>query len=236
MNYKVATTLSTVMEAWCLVYKQYLASSLIQPNEVSIFTFPQYIGNSTAVILGQKMGKTLSTISAVLDSDRGIPLDRYFGSALNPLRRQGKKLIEIGLLADVRKEQNNYSNLVELMSAVARFGVYSNHHDYVIGVHPRRAHFFSKVFGFKPLSSTASYSTLNSAPVVLLHANGKDIETSILQTTQEIYNTKAGLDFENRYLFDSENFISALQFQESINQIIGKIGITKHLKKTHKAA
>ena len=94
MKYKVATTISEVIEAWCVVYKQYLAASLISPNEFSLFTFPQYLSNNTAVITGSKMGCTVCTVSGVLDSENGLPLDTYYKPELDQLRAEGKKLID----------------------------------------------------------------------------------------------------------------------------------------------
>jgi hypothetical protein len=165
----------------------------------------------------------VSTISSVLDSERGLPLDGYFKADLDRLRNENRKLIEIGLFADTRKDQNNFSNLVELMSAIARFGVYSNHHDYVIGVHPRRIPFFQSVFGFKPVSSIKKYGMLNAAPVVLLHACGNEMEIRALTANQSIYSGTEDLDFANRYQFNPQNFISNSELDISIDSIIGKI-------------
>src|SRR6185369_16182219 len=197
MKYKVASTLSEVLDAWCVVYKQYLAASLIGPNEFSIFTFPEYLSNSTAVIVGSKMGHTVCTVSAVLDSKKGLPLDSYYRQELNQMRKQNKKLIEIGLLADVR-ESNSFSNIVDLMTGIARFGVYSDHHDYVIGVHPRRINFFRQTFGFETVGDVKDYSKLRTAPVILMHACGKDLEIARLEANTEIYSGPKDFNFENR--------------------------------------
>src|SRR5687768_7511746 len=123
VKYSVAKNFKEITEAWCLVYQQYLATSLILPNELSVFTFPEYMSNNTAVIMGKKMGHTVSTVSAVLDSERGLPLDNYYTDDLNKMRDEGKSLIEIGLLADSRG-RGNFSNIIGLMSGIARFGVY----------------------------------------------------------------------------------------------------------------
>ncbi len=222
MKYKVASTLSEVLDAWCVVYKQYLAASLIGPNEFSIFTFPEYLSNSTAVILGSKMNHTVCTVSAVLDSERGLPLDSYYKKELDVLRKQNKNLIEIGLLADARKE-NSFSDIVDLMAGIARFGVYSNHHDYVIGVHPRRINFFKNTFGFEPLGEVKDYSKLKTAPVVLLHACGKALETASLKTNTEIYTDQGEFDFSNRYNFNPHNFISVSEFSTSVENFLRRI-------------
>jgi hypothetical protein len=223
MKYKVASSLSEVLDAWCVVYKQYLAASLIGPNEFSIFTFPEYLSNSTAVILGSKMNHTVCTVSAVLDSERGLPLDSYYRKELDLLRKQGKQLIEIGLLADARKE-NCFADIVDLMAGIARFGVYSNHHDYVIGVHPRRINFFKQTFGFEPVGEVRDYSKLKTAPVVLLHACGTALETASLKTNSEkIYCGPGEFDFSNRYKFNPHNFISVSEFSTSVENFLRRI-------------
>lgn len=222
MNYKVASSLSEVLDAWCVVYRQYLAASLIGPNEYSVFTFPEYLSNNTAVILGSKMNHTVCTVSAVLDGDRGLPLDSYYRKELDELRKQSKKLIEIGLLADGRKT-SSFSNIVDLMAGIARFGVYSNHHDYVVGVHPRRINFFRQTFGFEPISEVKDYSKLKTAPVVLLYACGKDLETAALQVNSQIYADPKEFNFDNRYKFNPYNFISVSEFSTSVENFLRRI-------------
>ena len=208
MLYKVANSLDEVFEAWCIVYKQYLAASLISNNPFSIFTFPEYISSNSAVIVGKKMGHSVCTISGVLDSEKGLPLDRYYKPELDKLREENKNLIEIGLLADIRK-RSSISTIVELMSGIARFGVYSDHVDYVIGVHPRRASFFNKIFGCRVIGDIKEYNKLNIAPVVLMFCSYKDMETVSLRANSEINSDPKDYKFHERYKFDSQNFVSS---------------------------
>ncbi len=229
MQYKVASSISEVIDAWCVVYRQYLAASLIAPNEMSVFTFPEYISNNTAVLLGKKMGRTVCTVSAVLDSDRGLPLDNYYSEELNSLRGEGRKLIEIGLLADARGA-SKMNQIVDLMSGIARFGVYSDHHDFVVGVHPRRVNFFSSVFGFKPFGQVKDYGKLRTAPVILLHAHGKDLDVNSLQINSEIYGDPAKFDFVNRYQFNPNNFITPNEFGVSVENFIQTLWKNKTLQ------
>jgi len=229
MRYKVATSLNGVLNAWCIVYKQYLEASLISPNEMSVFTFPEYISNNTAVILGEKMGKTVCTVSAVLDSVNGLPLDNYYKEDLDLLRNNGKKLIEIGLLADARGT-GKLSSITDLLSSIGRFGVFSDHHDFVVGVHPRRVKFFESIFGFKTLGSIKGYGKLNTAPVVLLYAHGKDLEVAAKDVNIEIYKDSKDFDFARRYQFNPNNFISDNEFSESVENFIQSLWQQKTLQ------
>ena len=227
IHYKVATSFKEVTEAWCTVYKQYLGASLILPNQLSIFTFPEYISNNTAVIMGKKMGHTVCTVSALLDSERGLPLDHYYGRDLRNMRNEGKKLIEIGLLADSRGT-GNFNNITGLMSGIARYGVFSDHHDFVIGVHPRRIPFFNQVFGFKQAGEIKDYGKLKTAPVVLMHANGKELQSYALN--KEIYEDPCDFDFANRFQFNPGNFMGQTEFSESVANFIHHIWTPKPLQ------
>ena len=204
--YKVASTLAEVTAAWNVVYRQYLNTSLIAANPYSIFTFPEYVSNKSVVILGQQKDKAICSLSGVLDSEEnGLPLDRHYKEELDHLRNDGSRLIEIGLLADIR-ESNTMKSIIELMSAVAKFGVFSNHLDVVIGVNPRRAEFFKRIFGCEIIGDLKRYENLNVAPVVLLYATNKNLRTVSLKANEEILKSPLNLAFASRYNFETPQF------------------------------
>lgn len=200
MKLKVATTFREILDGWRLVYKQYLKSALINVNPFAVFTYPQYISRNAAVILGKEGDKNVCSISAVLDSSDGLPLDACFREELDNLREQNKKLIEIGLLSNISEKASPFY-LIELLSSIARFGVYSNCHDYVIGVHPRRAKFFKQSFGFNQIGEAKPYAKLLEAKVVLLYADGQHFETMAQKASHAVYHEDSTLEFDHRYQF-----------------------------------
>jgi len=200
MILKVATTLSETIDAWRLVYQQYVKSALIDANPFSVFTYPEYLSRNSAVILGKVGDKSVCSVSAVLDSNHYLPLDTYFHEELDGLRKKNKKLIEIGLLAN-QSEKASPFYMIELLSSIAHFGVYSNFHDYVIGVHPRRVKFFKHFFGFNQVGTNKKYHQLNDAEVVLLHADGQDFETLAQKASHAVYFEETDLKFANRFRF-----------------------------------
>ena len=205
ITYKVATSLAEVTAAWNVVYRQYLGTDLIAPNPYNIFTFPEYISRKSVIILGQENNKAICSLSGVLDGEAGLPLDRQYKAELDELRKSGSRLLEIGLLADIRPT-NNLKSIVELMSAVAKFGVFSNHMDIVIGVHPRRAEFFKRIFGCEIIGDIKGYENLNVAPVVLLYATNKNIKTVSLKANEEILKSRVNFAFASRYNFETPSF------------------------------
>ncbi len=221
MQYKVASTLNEVTSAWNIVYKQYLAHSLIDPNPYSVFTFPEYVYNDSVVIVGEADNTPICSVSGILDGAAGLPLDKYYKKELNKLRKNGGKLIEIGLLADIR-EYNNLNSIIELMSAVGKFGVFSNHIDYVVGVHPRRVEFFKRLFGFQVIGDIKKYDKLNVAPVILLFASGSDIEAMRHKVSQDILNSPLDFRFHKRYRFDDTKFTGS-KINKFLNKQKGKV-------------
>jgi hypothetical protein len=200
MILKVASSFREILDGWRLVYQQYLKSALIEVNPFAVFTYPQYISRNSAVILGKVGNTNVCSISAVLDSKKGLPLDVYFNDELDVLRKENKKLIEIGLLAN-KSEKASPFYMIELLSSIARFGVYSNFHSYVIGVHPRRAEFFKRLFGFNQVGEAKTYQKLQGADVILLHANGEEFETLAHKAMNAIYFDETDLKFEDRFRF-----------------------------------
>jgi len=222
MNLKVAESLDEVIESWRLVYHQYVAAMLIDVNPFSIFTFPEYISRNAAVILGKLGEKSICTISAVLDSKKGLPLDSYFKEELDQLRKQDRKLIEIGLLASSR-ETVNRAQTIELLSGIARFGVHCHYHDYVIGVHPRRAEFFKKVFGFHVIGESKVYHRLRKAEVVLLYADGQHFETLARAASHDVYYSPTELKFERRFQFGKLSLLKASEAGDYFVSFVKKL-------------
>ena len=200
MILKVANTLSEIIEGWKLVYQQYVKLALIDSNPFSVFTYPEYLSRNSAVILGKVGDRNVCSISAVLDSRQGLPLDACFHHELDELRKEKKKLIEIGLLASLSETASPFY-IIELLSSIAHFGAYSNYHDYVIGVHPRRAKFLQKLFGFNQVGAIKKYHKLHDSEVILLHAGAQEFETHAKKAIQAIYVKETDLKFENRFRF-----------------------------------
>lgn len=222
MNYKVASSFNEILDAWSLVYRQYLSASLIKPNEYALFTFPEYLSNNSAVIIGEENGEVVCTASAVLDGPLGLPLDASYKEELDKLRAEGRQLIEIGLVADCRQHQN-FSDIIELMNSVARFGVFSKHLDFVVGINPRRVNLYGKLWGFQQIGKNKDYDKLKTAPVALMHLSGNDPEIRSLNMNQQIYSDIGNLDFANRYKFNPNDNIAKQEFTESVESFMRKV-------------
>lgn len=167
-EYAIAADLPQVIEAWGLVYEVYLRAGLIDPNPLKLHTVRHAISPQTVVALRHVEGVLVSTISAYADGPAGLPLDRVYREELEQMRDQGRKLVEVGMLADSSDQRSSICGLVRLMRFPFYFTLWSGWDDLVIGVHPRHVRFYEQLFGFRQAGPVKTYPLVKDHLVVLL--------------------------------------------------------------------
>lgn len=162
----VARTHREVLDSWRLVHNCYADKGLIASNNYGLHTSTQAINVQTTVILGRTNGKIDSTLSVIPDGPSGLPLDQVYPHILDKLRKRGRHLFEVGLLADAR--QNVSRDLAQSFGAMryAFYRTYLAQGDIVIGVHPRHADFYTRMMGMELIGELSSHPKVNNRPVV----------------------------------------------------------------------
>lgn len=165
----VAENTDQVVQAWELVYRSYVRTGLIDPNQSRIHTVPQAVGPNTAVVRGCLSELVICTLSSYLDGPDGLPLDAVYHDQLQAMRDQGKVPLELGLFADRREHlYRSIDALLELMRFGTYFGVHIGATHGVIGVHPRHVSFYTRLLAFDVIGPERSYGLVKHHPVVLL--------------------------------------------------------------------
>ena len=175
LTYSVAETIEEVTEAWQLLYRAYLRAGYIKTNPFGIHTVPQAVGPRAVVILGRIRGVTVSTITAMIDGPRGLPLDSVYQHELDALRARGTTLMEVGLFGDRRdivgeQDDRTFTAVFELMRFTFSFGR-GEGVDFVCGIPPRRSRLYGRSFGFQAIGAPTTYSTVEDNPVQLMWAD-----------------------------------------------------------------
>jgi len=171
LTYRPAGSLDDVVDAWRLVHETYVAHQLIPPHPSGLHTVPHALQSRSVVICGIIDNRVVSTLSAYMDQPQGpgLPLDSVFGDELDALRADGRSLMEMGLFADRRDQLGrSIDALLELMRYVCYFGVAMGGTDGVIGVHPRHAPFYTRLFAFEPVGQVRPCPRVADHPVLLL--------------------------------------------------------------------
>lgn len=172
-TFEIAGTIDGAIDAWHVLYHSYRAAGFVRPGHTQVHTVPQAIGEHALVMLARSQGVPVSTITAINDNPLGLPVEKVYPDEIGEIRGRGGKLMEIGLFGDRRDgtaaADRSFTSVFELMRYTFFFGVHSGVTDFVCGIPPRRAVLYEKCFGFRPIGPEKSYSTVEDAPVVLLH-------------------------------------------------------------------
>lgn len=163
IRYTVAQSLNDVTDAWRLTYFVYLDRGLIDPNPFGLYTTAETVSANSTIFLGRSGPLAVSTATATIDGPAGLPLDSVFGDELEALRRDGRRLVEIGMVSST-----GASRLFELLRLAVQFGRMEECSDVICGMHPARIRLYEKLFGMSPVGSPRLYKALRDQPVVLM--------------------------------------------------------------------
>jgi hypothetical protein len=188
LDYRIAGELADVLAAWHLVYQRYLLAGLIDPNEYELHAVPHAIQDTSLVAIGSLNGVVASTLTIMPDGRQGLPLEAVYPNEVAELRRQGRKFLEVGLLADRREEIKRYINSLMCMFMYPWFFARYTGHDILCGVHPHHAEFYEKAFGFVPWGPARTYPRVKDHPVTLLRLDiGASLKAERLPRATKAY-------------------------------------------------
>lgn len=203
--FAVASTLNEVISAWSLVHDAYSRIGLIDVNKYNLHTITQAVSPETSVIMGYMNGSPVSTLSIIHDGAQQIPLQHIYPHELDALRNDGRKLLEVGLLADRREHISRAMVAIFEMMRFVFWRSYLTHTDIIIGVHPHHAGFYINSFGFEPIGLESTHPTVKNHPVLPMRL---DIHTALAgevvpkRLTQYLNNPLPDDVFDHRCRFD----------------------------------
>ncbi len=209
-----ATSLDQVEAAWRLVYERYSQMGLIDENPFGIHAAPTAVGEHACVIWGPDGPEVGYTMTLFRDNPMGLALDSVYAPYLDELRRKGRRLLEVGMLADRRRgASRGVGALFSMMRWAIHYGLHTNLTDIVIGVHPRHAQFYIRCYGFEEFAPPTSYALVRNNPVILLRLPlleelAKDELPRGLADARD--NPLPGNAFSHRFAFEPEQLRGSL--------------------------
>lgn len=205
---RCATSLQQVESAWRLVYDRYSQMGLIDENPFRIHATPTSVGRHACVIWGPEGPDVGYTMTLFRDNPMGLALDSVYPQHLDDLRRDGRRLLEVGMLADRRRcASRGVAALFSMMRWAIYYGLHTGLTDVVIGVHPRHAHFYIRCYGFEQFAAPTSYPLVRNHPVVPLRLRlreqlAKDVLPRGLADARD--NPIPASEFSHRFGFEAE--------------------------------
>lgn len=170
----IASDLETRKEAYQLMYKLYRSPemdyALDDPTRMWYSIFNANVHTNTIVVRNVQTRQVIATLTIVVDSVLGLPLEESYPKELNEFRNKKRicaEIISLGFDENVK-----YSNeiLVELFkySFLVSKSIYSAT-DFLIMIKPRHGLFYIRKLLFEVIGKEINCTKINNNPVMLFH-------------------------------------------------------------------
>ena len=151
----------------------YLTESVSQSGVEKILPSDEAVASSHGIVLAiSHEGFVVGTVSVILDSSEGLPMDSLYRNEIDELRQSGVRLAEIVQLAIDRKFksgtpgiQGRLALLLPLFRGILDIGAEKNIDGFCITVNPKHDHFY-KELGFVSIGIERYYEALGGAPTL----------------------------------------------------------------------
>lgn len=193
MTCRPAMTKDDLQDAYHLVYEEYHKRKICQPDPSELhYSFYCLLPGCRTFLL-EWDGKLTGTVSLIVDSPCGIPMETLFPDKIGKFRQKGRRLAEVSLLALDQKIFGNKSfSLTDMRKLSASFKLFKMIFDYArfeagvtdlfIAMHPKHRDLY-QYLTFEAIGPVRRYARAEGKPALPMHLN---IAQTVLTTSREI--------------------------------------------------
>lgn len=147
----LARTPDDLAAAFRLLHDSYVRAGLDEPNGRRLRITPYHLLPSTEVFVARLRGEVIATITMVADTEQaGLPMDAMYRDDVDQLRGSGKRLAEIGCMADRRESPARFLKLFGEFSRLSVQVANARGIDALVAAtHPRHARFYIRSLGYE---------------------------------------------------------------------------------------
>jgi N-acyl-L-homoserine lactone synthetase len=131
---------------------------------------PYHALPSTVILAVRRQAAVVATLSLILDSSVGLPIDGLYPEALRSLRTAGRRVAECSNFAIDRRERDR-AIAMRLMRAAFQVCFAEGHNELVAVVNPKHDSFYRNVWGMERIGPERSYGEVRGAAAVGLRLN-----------------------------------------------------------------
>ena len=167
VTYRIAATETDRIEAYRLVYQNYLRKGLIAANEHGLRVTPYHLLPTTETFIAVHDGRVICTVSLIGDGLLGLPMESIYGGEVNAARKQGLFVGEVSSLAVRDVEFRCFLPIfVRLTRLMAQYARAHDMNQFLIATHPKHARFYQRFMGFDLIGAEKEYPSVCGAPAV----------------------------------------------------------------------
>lgn len=184
--FKIADGIEELAGAYRLVHDAYVHKGYMDPSPSGMRVTEFTLSPHTTTFIGRQKGDIISTISLFEDSEAGLAMDAIYREELNQLRKQGRKIAEVGSLATPVNNWNGRPDATfHMFKIMLNYAMdYLNLDDLVIAVNPRQKHFYAWVMLCDEIGELKSYGYVKSNPAVAMRLHLEYYEKRFFEVYQ----------------------------------------------------
>lgn len=201
ITFKIAQTTEEIEQAFELVWESYVASGLQEDTGEGIRFTKYHLLPTTRVLVAvyrpeleqkspnyeklKEPGVIVGTLTVVLDSPMGLPMEDICGNNVKELRASGHSLVEVTSLA-IKPEYRKHNVAMYLYKLMFQFVRYKNITDVACSVTKKHLSFYRRLLLFKPIGQIKKYAAANQQETQCHLLNIHQAETA----AEEIYHSR----------------------------------------------
>lgn len=171
VTYKIADEQQSLEEAFTLVWDNYVDAGLQEDTHQGI-RFTKYhllpdtrvfVANYHEALEEQRpdkfdgKGKIVGTVTLVIDSPMGLPMEEFCGAEIAKLRSEGRRMAEV-IAFSLNPKYTKYKVFLHMFKFLFQFAQMKGVTDLCCSVTERHIKFYRKVCLFEPLGELKPYS------------------------------------------------------------------------------
>lgn len=166
----VANNRETRERAYRLAYQVYREKGYVPENSTGMLVTPYDTQPETLTLLAEDShGQAMGTVTLVFDSPAGLPSNEIYGSELNDLRAQGRRMAEVIRLAVDKSHPHSMMLLIRMLNFLTIFSRrVRKDTDFIIEVNPHHVAYYRRMVLFEQAGPVRACPRVNGAPAVLL--------------------------------------------------------------------
>jgi GNAT superfamily N-acetyltransferase len=170
LDFGLATDRNALEQALRLQHDQYVAQGYMDSHP-SGWRLSLHNGlPSTQVFVARAGDRVVATMTLIVDSPLGLPMDEIYADELRGLRGEHRNMAEVsGLAVDPDYQRSGVAILLRLIRMLVLYSIEKAHvSDLCIAINPHHAIFYRKAFHFQVIGGLKQYRKVNGAPAVAL--------------------------------------------------------------------
>jgi len=172
-----ARSIDELKQAFALVYRTYLDRGYIAPTENQLrFGIHNLLPEATTFVAVLRE-TVIATATLIADSPLGLPMDQVYRDELNKLRRQDRRIAEVTMLADRRRQfRRTLPMLLALFRTTMDYAIdVLALDDLCITLNPRHEQFYRRFLCFEDLGPLKSYASVRDNPALAKRFSLRDL-------------------------------------------------------------